>query len=342
MRDNIYGILTVKSRLGEDLIKDATATLIRNRDRFLTAQQISTIMSRQTGISTAMSKIYSRISTSTDATLYSLVDLTKSVGGVGEVSTFSHIPIDMLQITNAYPSLMTMINIIPALKGKLVINMSQRLKADGSLANIDDFQAAVVRDQLVRSYFSSTNRTWLTPIATKFITKAYIMVLGTMLARYLNLDINSRMELSTILGYYVLSKMTTPESARNTLLGQWKYFFLPDPDDILQIFAHINDTLGKQSIDSLVDVMVVVNALGRPRLQLNVAKLSLATGYIHPDRNVSAIAIEYPPYFVWLLLLAASRQRIKITDLLKDLRLKDGLDSFAADLLGTADLYGLA
>ena len=102
-----------------------------------------------------------------------------------------------------------------------------------------------------------------------------------------------------------------------------------DSQDLLQIFAFVEDTLHGPCPQSLEDVFKIIDAYGHSQLnsggtsRLTRAVLNTKFASLHTEGRVSVIALEYPPYFLFAILLALSNHRMGLTFHMKTMRLID-------------------
>jgi hypothetical protein len=143
------------------------------------------------------------------------------------------------------------------------------------------------------------------------------------------------MFVQTVFCLFFVAKMTSLETAQSFAKAHYKQLGLPGHSDLTQIFAFVEDSLGKPAPESLVDVCKVIDSYGNNDLigpdgsRLTVPILNMRFASMFNDNHVSIIALEYPPYFAFLVLLVLSNIRINLSFYMKNLNLvKEGNEVF--------------
>lgn len=261
--------------------------------------------------------------------LFSLMVVPPKNTAIPEIFTFRHIPFDLMQMPS---ELASAAQLIPSIHDKIVVNLTPSLKATGQFSDLTGFQSTMVRDLLSRSFFTNTTTTWLTPRIALFVAKIYSMSLGGAIADWFQLDVRQRGIVSTILAFYMLQQMSTAENAETYLRANRKQLYLPEAYDLEQIFGHIQETLGVLALDTLDDAYTAINAIGISRMVLNRRVVLSKTQKWGPDLPTSSLALEYAPYFIYLLLLCVSGAKIGLSFRLQSMKMLRDCETFSDDL----------
>jgi hypothetical protein len=139
------------------------------------------------------------------------------------------------------------------------------------------------------------------------------------------------MFIQTVFGMYFVGKMTSSDIAPEFIRSHYRGMGVVDPNELVQIFSFVEDTLGKKTPETLEDVLKVIDAYDHDRLKnngqsrLTSAVLRTRMSNIFNESHVSSIALEYPPYFLFLIMLVLSNVRIGLSFSMKNLNMiKEG------------------
>jgi hypothetical protein len=318
------------------LVGDHLDFLLKHRQYILSPDARATAFRSRFPGRTIIADTVRKLTTQGQDQAYSLIHIPARSVAVGEVVDFGFIPTDIAQMTEISPGHDVALRQIPDLDQKIVINISDLTKSTGDFADVTQFHNRVVRDALCRNYYRSTGSMWLTPPVIRFAAKIYSMTLGGQIARQFELSPLMQSFIQTIFCAFFVGKMTSVETAYPFLKIHGRQMGLPDAPELQIIRSFIEDIVHKPVPDSLEEVLQIIDAydhtmlktskggsrLTRPVLNAKFASLS-------PDTHVSIIALEYPPYFVYLLMLALSGVRMSLSFTIKTFRLeKEGKEVF--------------
>jgi len=96
---------------------------------------------------------------------------------------------------------------------------------------------------------------------------------------------------------------------------------------LVQIFAFVEDVLGKKTPETLDEVLKVIDEYGHDRLKdkgiprLTRSVLNTKFSNLFPESHIATTALEYPPYFFFMILLVLSNVRIGLSFSMKDMNL---------------------
>ena len=314
---------------------------VKNSDIVLDADDAAALFKSRSVVTSPISKIFHKALETGDLEIVSPFRFRTGIHTINDVATNRAVTLDMLQAKEVVaPALAGAITSIPYLNDKILLNVTQFTRASGDVSDTVGLQSTVVRDLLCRLFYSDTRKTWMTPNLTQFVCKVYSMTLGTSVANWYNLDYKTQSIVTSLFAFFFLEQMSDAPTAVATLKTKWKYFLIPEEADLLQVLALIQNTLGKESMDSLEDVCAVVDALGIDRIRINRAILLTRLKSLGPDALTTGIALEYPPYFTYLILLVLSGSKIGLSYRLKGFNLMRDALAFVDDLVQTSNFLG--
>lgn len=332
-RQNIFTTLGVASVLPQSMRTDLLEFLVNNRQYILTPAKKSEAFKTRFSGHTPISEIVHRIMSLGKDQTYSLIRLPSKTTALREVVDMTFVPFDILQLKEVTPSFSKTLSLLPEINDKIIVNITDITKANGEFSDITQFHWRIVRDFLSRSFFVSSGNVWISPSLVRYVAKVYSMTIGGQIARLFGLSPLIQMFIQTVFGLYFVGKMTTSEIAPEFMKSHYKGLGLYDPQDLGQILAFVEDTLEKKTPESLEDVFAVIDAYDHDQLKttqgsrLTRAVLNVKLAQIFPENHVSTIALEYPPYFLFLILLVLSNVRIGLSFPMKNLNLdREGKD----------------
>lgn len=334
-RQNIYHTLGVSSVMPQSMRNDLVEFLVANRQHILPPVKKSEAFKTRFSGHSPISEIVHRLTVMGKDQAYSLIRLPSKTTVLREVVDMTFVPFDLLQLKEVTPSYSKTLSLLPELNDKLVINITDITKANGEFQDATQFQWRVVRDFLSRSFYVSSGNVWISPALVRYVAKVYSMTIGGQIARLFGLSPLIQMFIQTIFALFFVGKMTTTEVAQAFVKANAKQLGVQDTQDLVQIFAFVEDTLNKKAPESLEEVFQVIDAYGHDQLRgehgsrLTRPVLNVKFASLFPEGHVSTIALEYPPYFLFLILLVLSNTRIGLSFPMKNLNLvREGHDVF--------------
>lgn len=332
-RPSIFEYFTTRITIPKQALPDLVEFLIRHQTLVQSPSVSKTLFSAKPLMTTPLTQIAAQAMSLNLDQLFAAVVVPPKTVAVPEVLTFRHMSFDMTQLP---PALAGALQALPALCNKIVVNLTPYLKTTGQFSDLTGFQNMVVRDLLVRSFSQDDSATWLTPRLALFVAKIYSMSLGGAIAEWFQLDLRQRGIVSTVLAFYMLQQMSSAPSAMTYLRTQRKYLYLPEAQDLEQIFGLIEEVVGAASLTTLDEVYAVINAIGVARMVVNRRLVITKTQKWGPDLPTTSLALEYPPYFLYLILLAVSGVKIGLSFRMRSMQMMRDGDDFANDLLHCA------
>lgn len=332
-RTSIFELPSVKRLIGQQQLSVLAKYLVQNRDYVIPTAENNRYFHEKPIVTTPISHVFSRFAEDGNiADLFSLINVpTGAIEGVPEVLTFTGVTIDTRQIDAVAPHVAAALKSQQNVNGRIILNTTQMVRANGTFSDITGFQNTVVRDILCRSFYSNKRPTWLTPSLSQFVCKVYSMSLATSVAQWYDLDYRTQCALLVLFAHFYLAKMCPADVATGSLVGKYRYFGIPDAGIAENTIGLISATLNKPQMDTLEDLFAVVAQLGVSRIRLDRNILRTRVKFF-TDKMMQTIALEYPPYFAYIILLAVSGVKTGLYFKMKDFKLLQPGTEFARAL----------
>ena len=342
-RINFYQVFTNRLSLNKHQATELVRSLTTQSSSFLTPTERREIFSQRGFAGSAASGLYHHavVGGALDNTqlLYLSGDAAR---GVAPELAYRHLCLDMRQLADAYPELGVALRVNPQLNNQMILNVTQMLRKDQDLYMIKDAEGlrqTVVRDLLSRSYWNSRNApSWLEAEILHTSAHCYAALISSVLSRGFDASVETQQYMQTVFTLYFLSMVQTSGIALSTVRGKSRRFYLPFGQDMELILKRIEDVLGKEVPETLDEAVNAINGLGIDRVQVNRRVLFTTLRSIGPDVLTSSIALEYPPYFVWCLLLATGGKMAYLGSFLKKQRLDKDIKAMG-ELLSRSHLF---
>jgi hypothetical protein len=148
-----------------------------------------------------------------------------------------------------------------------------------------------------------------------------------------NLTFSEQQAVAAVFSLYFLQLVSDTDTAE--VMVKTQKLGLGAPDKLADVISRLKDTLGSRyDAMTLDDVCTGVNSLGIGRLEgIDRKFIYTRQRNIGPDALTSAMAIEYPPYWCYLVLTALSGRKMGLQNTLKRNDLGRDAPGFADDLL---------
>lgn len=326
-RQNIFTTRSVASVIPLNMRNDLIDFVINNRQNLLNTQKKTDAFKHRFSGPGPISDIVHRITTLGKDQTYGLINIPSKSTSIREVIDMTFVPWDILQLKEVTPAYSKTLSLIPELDDKIIINVSDIMKSNGDFSDISQLQWRIVRDFLSRSFYVSTGNVWILPSLVRYVAKVYSMTIGGKIARFFGLSPLLQMFIQTIFGLYFVGRMTSSDIAPDFVRSHYRSMGINDAQELVQIFAFVEDVLGKKTPDSLEEVLRVIDEYGHDRLKdkgvprLTIPVLNTKFSNLFPESHVATTALEYPPYFFFMILLVLSNVRIGLSFSMKDLNL---------------------
>lgn len=333
-RISIFDTLTTRTTINKAQLTELVNFIVLNRSYKLDPSEVKTMLTVKSLTTTAISSIFTRALDLHKETLFSFVRIPPTAVATPEVVTYSHVTFDLKQLaTNEDTNLYAMVKVIPEFADTIFSNVTAMLRRTGEPIDALNIQATIVRDLLARSYYDNRTAVWLNPSLLRYLCRFYNMSMSSAIGTVYNLTFQEQQAVATVFSVFFLqlvSDATTAEAMVKT-----SNLNLGAPMQINDVISRMKDTLKeKYPTMTLDDVCLCINNLGIGRLG-NVNRKFLYTRQknIGPDTFTSAMALDYPPYWCYLVLATLSGRKMGLTNTLKRNDLYRDAPGFAEDLL---------
>ena len=283
--------------------------------------------------STPMSRLFQDLVEFDKLNAFVCYNLSNMVEDIPEVLTIQDICIDGKSI----PSLP-----VPARFQKCWINLtpiSTKLDPYNVQYNITDATQLAnlfVRAALITGY--EDNDLWLSPKLATFVIEMYATAIGCEMSRIYSLDYNESMFVQTLFAAYFAQLLGGQSNAGvvPTLLNRCSFLgTMNDITDRIMSVAEYNTHPDKLWTPEQICSAVRANGPVRMR-KVSRVQLYRFLSSSSLDSITMAIALEYPPYWVYQLLRVASGAKIPtLSNVIKLRNLKSKIMQFATDIVGT-------
>lgn len=275
-----------------------------------------TAMTRQirSVLKTPMSEIFDKIISVANNAIYNFtaINVSSKDTSIPELLTMSNVTLDLAHL----PGDTHVLDSLPNLKGKILVNLTGVVKesrgSDEYVINaVDVLQNLFVRGQFVATYHDKNND-WAASSTQclLYLQKSYSMVLSSMIAQYYNLDIEDIQKVATILTLYM--DYTCGGSLHNPItINRWDWCG-PMPMR-KSLCSACEEYLDDQGVFSLISVATALSKLINMRMSnFNMESIIAICGRLGPDAITSRIALEFPPYWMYLIVSALSGNKIPL------------------------------
>jgi hypothetical protein len=309
---------------------DTIKFLVNNRDMILNEEQKKSIYNQRPTIMTPMSMIFSH-----------LVDS----GVIHDL--FCPIVVTSRNVKTSLPELLTNYNFLLNLneedhtdilngftdiKNKIVLNLTPWVSTTNGIYKITDVNnvySMFVKGLLCASFSSNKNK-WLTPTISSFIAKSYSMIISNAIASAFNLDITYEKFCRLVFGIYIIQKFNLdnyiPPSGLNMIAN-----IIGNQYEIESMLeeAFQSKAFGLTFSDAVSIIQTKLSSRIPTFSEFNIVRMCTS---LLGDTIASGIALEYPPYWVYGLILAASHGKNGMTFKLKQLKLENENKMFTDQL----------
>lgn len=282
-------------------------------------------------LKTPMAEFFDRIISSKGLGNFIPLYLAESGESIPELLAQTLITLDLKQIDTA-----NVTRSLPMIRDRVIVNLSSIIRQDKNtgrftVSSVDSFLSSFVKSYLVASYNDSDD--WLSPYLGEFTVRTYSMILSSLVARYYNLTQVEALSVMAVCALF-MSQMLGGEKddpvfpalfRKCTYLGTYRE--LAEVADLCKEYSQ--DGL---DLEKLCECII---AISPSRLStLTVHSFTSLTGNLGPDSITSHLALEYPPYWIYILLLALSGNKIPIVYQLNNMRLaQEGRSKFLQQLM---------
>lgn len=333
-RISIFDTFTARTTITKPQLTEMVNFFIFNRNCKMNANDVKSLTSVRPLTATVVSNVFSKAISLHKENLFSFLKIPKINVAIPEVLTYTHITFDLKQLnTTENADLFGVISKIPDFANTICLNITPMLKTTGEPNDALNLQATFIRDLLSRSYFDNTSTMWLTPSLQRYACRFYNMSMSSTIGSVYNLTFQEQQAVATVFSLFYLQRISDTITAE-TVIKSWK-LGLGNTQDITDIINRLKQTLGPNyDAMTLDDVCNGVNNLGIGRLgSVNRKFLYTRLRNIGPDVFTSTMALEYPPYWIHLVLSTLSGRKMGLLTTFKRNDLTKDAPAFADDIV---------
>lgn len=299
----------VATQLGlEKSMKIVVDYLIANRTVIATPDDVSSIFSTRAFTSTPISEIFEKCIVPRHLNEFAIIaNPSKAVvENIPDALTMSSLVMDLEQVQAGEA-----LSAYRELYRKVVMNITNLVKMTNTglqISALHELHSMFVKALLVRSYFRSADNQWLTPIMQQYVVRTYSLFVATIISNHANLNNVEMNQVAAVFALYMY-QLLSAERGDITIPPQYLNInFLGNRSDLLYV-AETCKEYAKGPLD-LQKCCEIIAHFGPSRLgsySLDVFYRQCGTLGLYNDAVSTRMAFDYPPYWVWLLLLSLSK-----------------------------------
>lgn len=334
MKRKIFDTSKADSTGLKQYIPRALNYVVANRNNILSVDELTSLINPiRTILKSPMAEIFDRMVAAKVLNNFATLYVSGKDSDIPELLASSVCTVDFKEIDHNQ-----VLRGLSELNNKVIVNITNCLRRDkvGSLYvdAIDNLQSLYVRSQLVAAYNDIDD--WIDIYSAEFCMKSYSMILSNIISRYFNLSLMETFKVRTILALFMAQTLTDDQNFKCPPLilratwgdlttrevgeivnevteGQTKPFNLKSMCEVLA--THVSDKMDK--FNSRVFTNMFAN---------------LGTDVIRTQ-----FALEYPPYWIFMLLEAFSGTKSMMMYQLTQQRLiNDGRTKFIQALTNSS------
>ena len=275
---------------------------VENNQQVLSTNELSMLVQPvRTILKTPMAELFDRLLACDQLTNFAAF-YTPSKDSIPELLTANNITLDLKQFSNGH-----VVQGMPKLHDKILVNITNTIRRDGygevSINSIDTFQNLFVRGQLVAGYNDLDD--WISPSTQEFVIRSYSMILSSMISRYYNLTVVEQMAVCLHFALY-MSQMLTGGNIEETHPPIFYRCTTLAKRPQLEEVADACVTVSKDGLDTGKICGLIAEHGPEKMSKFDQTAMYALCDNLGPDAITSRLALEYPPYWVYLLVLALS------------------------------------
>lgn len=230
---------------------------------------------------------------------------------------------------------------LPNLRDKVILNVTNTLRKerDGGFRvdAIDNFQSMFVKGQIVIAYEDSDH--WLNPYAAEFCLKSYSIILSGLISRYYNLSLIDTWKVRSILALFFAQRLTSDAPSANPPYYNRCTWGELTQRELTQIADECTEICPNGiELDDLCRLLAT--QVSDKMSKFDAQAFFQICGNLGSDLLTSQIGIEYPPFWIYMLIQALSGTKSMLVYQLNQQRLvTEGRSKFLAALIRDAGLF---
>lgn len=324
----------------EKEMKIVVSYLIANRTVIADPEDLTSIFSTRSFASTPISEIFEKCVVGRHLGEFATIADPSSlvISNIPDALTMPSLVIDLMQSPAG-----------EALSGyrelyrKVIMNITnlvRRTNAGLQVSALHELHSMYVKALLVRSYYSSGRSPWLSPVMQQFVIRTYSLFIATIIARHSNLNFN---ELNSIAGIFALYMCQMLAGENSDLVTPPQFLninYLGTRADLMYLANECKE-LSKDglSIDKCCQLLTQFGPARLKDYNVNLFYRHCSTLGTYNDTVSTHLAFDYPPYWIWLILLSLSGVKLgTMSKMLQQYNMKQAGMKFAVDLISYPSL----
>jgi hypothetical protein len=318
-----------------DYAKNARKFLIENVDAisFDHDEELRLLKTHDNLVKTVVSELYQQALVEEKLEMFTLLTLDQ-VTKIPSWFLISWLDIDTLELHNSDKNSYDILSSITKYRDKVLMNITPYYSRNrNAIVDVSEFYSRIVRNMLNRSYRLS-GKLWLTPTLVYLLTKLYSIILSTKIGKLYNLTHQEQYVIATVLSVYFTNNCSDIEDTINPIM--FKMDFLQRVVNTKVIYEHIEEkyTVDTFDLKATIDTIVALSPTRMNKFTLSTF-LSMNSS-LSSNQMMSLIALEYPPYWCYLVLSALSGEKTNIYHTIKTLNLRKESMEFQNEILKTS------
>ena len=315
--------------------------LAANRTAIADPEDLSSIFSARALNSTPMSEIFAKCVVGRHMDIFATIASPSAavVGNIPEILTMPSMVIDLAQTPKG-----EQLSAYRECYRKVVMNITNLVKVNRSTGMLEtsalhELHSMYVKALLVRSYFDSDRHKWLSPIMQQFIVKTFSLFIGNVVSRQVNAFAEQN-TVASIFALYMTQMLSGSDDDISCPPAYLNYNFLGNRSDLMYIAERCQE-IAKDGLD-IDTCCLALSEFGSARFKnydrgMFIRHCSCLG--VSNDTVSTYMAFEYPPYWVWLVLLALSNAKMAMMNkMLQSYNMKTPGLKFAIDLMSYTSL----
>lgn len=311
MRQTIFDTGFCRFRGIKQQLPNALKYTVENRNLILPSEEVIRLaQSIRYILKTTISEFFNRMIQAGSLNHFTVFYVPKSVS-IPEILASPSITLDVRQMDVA-----KVLTSVPQLENKILINATGTMKVTNgemSVSAIESLLQLFVRGHLVASYYDSDE--WIDPYIAGYIMQSYSITISSLIAQYYNLSLNEMLRVAGIMSIYIAQKLSRDSDSHLNPPLMSKCSYVGSNIEIQELLRDCEDVL--KMYPEGIPLEKVCNELLNTRIcekmkSFNYKVFVSLCGSLGPDIITSHIALEYPPYWLFLLLLAFSNSKIPL------------------------------
>lgn len=317
--------------------------VVENRDVLIRQDEMYALVhSIKTILKNPMAEAFDRLVSNGQLRNFAAVYLKSTETAVPEMIAQQTLTLDLKQIEEGQ----TVLSSIPEFYNKILVDLTTAVRPDRASGTLqvtaaDIIQNLIVRGHLVASYYDLDN--WLSPYLSEYMIRTYSMTVGSVIGRKYNLSLVEQMKVMGIMALFMSQKLMTSDDDNLTYPRMFnRCTFLGSRYELQQLADECAEKSSKGL--TLTSVCELIGLTGPEKLKsLKLPVLNQICRGIGPDMITTMIALEYPPYWLYILLSALSGTKTPLIYYLTANKLaQEGRTTFITQFLGNENFFNLS